>query len=47
MEPEQVTIDARQLSERGGKLEVQLVGGGQVSIVGSASEMGKGTLSVW
>jgi len=44
---ENVTLDAEQLSARGGKLECQLAPGGMVDIVGSAAETARGTLTVW
>lgn len=46
-EVKDVALDARQLSERGGKLYCELKEGGMVDISGTASDWGTGTLTSW
>ena len=47
--PTDITIDASQLSARGGKLKCTLDQSdtSRVGIVGTATEMARGTLSIW
>lgn len=42
-----LALDARQLSERGGKLFCELKEGGMVDLSGTASEWGQGSLTSW
>jgi len=44
---EDIVLDAKQVSARGGALECKLADEGVVAITGTACEMAKGTLSLW